>query len=75
MKNILGEPQNKLSIIHGDSTNLQEVSTPVAVFLEGPITQNKRKLENRRLGCEYFSEVWYETHQYLNWLSKIEGIS
>jgi hypothetical protein len=72
LKNILGEPRNKLSIILGDSTNIQEVLTPFAAFLRGPLTQNKEKLENRGLSCQSFSvirriskKVWHETHQYL----------
>ncbi len=72
LKNILGEPQNKLSIILGDSTNLREVLTPFAAFLGGLLTQNKEKWENRELSCQSFSEilrksqkVWHETHQYL----------
>ncbi len=72
LKNILGEPRNKLSIILGDSTNLREVLTPFAVFLGGPLTQNKEKLENRELSCQSFSEILrisekvrHETHQYL----------
>jgi hypothetical protein len=55
---------------------------PFAAFLGGPLIQKKGKLENHGLSCQSFSEihripekVWYETHQYLNWLSKIEGIS
>ncbi len=51
LKNILGEPRNKLSIILEDSTNLREVLTPFAAFLWGPLTQNKEKLENRKLSC------------------------
>jgi hypothetical protein len=69
LKNILGEPQNKLSIILGDYTNIREVSTPFAAFLGGPLTQNKEKLENRGLSCQSFSDirsisekVWHETH-------------
>jgi hypothetical protein len=76
-KNILGEPLNWLS-----TTNLREVLTPFAAFLEGPLTQNNEKLENRVLSCQSFSEilrisekVWYETHQYLKLLSKIEETS
>jgi hypothetical protein len=53
--------------------NLREVLTPFAAFLEGPLTQNKEKLENRELSCQSFLEilrisekVWHETHQYLN---------
>jgi hypothetical protein len=72
MKNILGELLNWLSIILGDSMNLREVLTPFAAFLGGPLTQNLKKLENRELSCQSFSEihriskkVWYETHQYL----------
>ncbi len=72
LKNILGEPRNWLAIILGDSTNLREVLTPFAVFLGGPLTQKKEKLENRGFSCESFSEirrisgkVWYGTHQYL----------
>jgi hypothetical protein len=72
LKNILGEPRNWLSIIHGDSTNLRKVLPPFAAFLGGPLTQKKVKLENRRFSCESFSElhrisekVWYGTHQYL----------
>jgi hypothetical protein len=72
LKNILGEPQNSLSIIVGDYTNLREVLTPFAVVLGGLLTQKKGKLENRGLGCQSFSKilrisekVWYETHQYL----------
>jgi hypothetical protein len=72
LKNILGEPGNKLSIILGDSMNIQEVLTPFATFLGGPLTQNKEKLENCELSCQSFSEilrisekVWHETHQYL----------
>jgi hypothetical protein len=51
------------------------------MYTGGPLTQKKGKLENRRLSCQSFSEilrisenVWYETHQYLNWLSKFEGV-
>jgi hypothetical protein len=72
LKNILGEPRSKLTIILGDSTNLRVVLTPFAAFLGGPITQNKEKLENRELSCQSFSEilliskkVWHEMHQYL----------
>jgi hypothetical protein len=79
LTNILEEPLNWLSIILGDSTNLREVLTPFAAFLGGPLTQNKEKLENRLLSCQSFSEIrrisekaWYETHQYLKLLSKIE---
>ncbi len=82
LKNILGEPLNWLSIILEDSTNLLEVLTHFAAFLGGPLTQNKEKLENRVLSCQSFSEilrisekVWYETHQYLKLLSKIEETS
>jgi hypothetical protein len=71
LKNILGEPRNKLSIILGDSTNLRAGLTPFAAFLGVPLTQNKEKLENRELSCQSFSEilrisekVWHETHQY-----------
>jgi hypothetical protein len=49
------------------------------MFLGGPLTQNKEKLENCGLSCQSFSEilrisekVWYGTHQYLKYLSKIE---
>ncbi len=70
LKNMLGELRNWLSIILGDSTNLQEVLTPFAAFLRGLLTQKKEKLENRRLSCKSFSEirrisemVWYGTHQ------------
>ncbi len=38
LKNILGEPRNKLSIIFGDSTNIREVLTPFAAFLRGLLT-------------------------------------
>ncbi len=62
--------------------NLQEVLTPFAAFLGGPLNQKKGKLDNRGFSCQSFSEilrisekVWYETHQYLNWWSKIKGIS
>jgi hypothetical protein len=72
LKNILGEPRNKLSIILGDSTNIREVLAPFAAFLGGQRTQNKEKSENRELSCQSFSEilrisekVWHETHQYL----------
>ncbi len=82
LKNILGEPLNWLSIILGDSKNLREVLTPFAVFLGEPLTQNKEKLENRVLSCQSFSEiriisekVWYEMHEYLKLLSKIEETS
>jgi hypothetical protein len=82
LKNILVEPLNWLSIILGDSTNLREVLTPFAAFLGEPLTQNAAKLENRVLSCQSFSEilrksekVWYETHQYLKLLSKIEETS
>jgi hypothetical protein len=51
LKNILREPRNKLSSILRDSTNLQEVLTPFAPFLGGLLTQNKEKLENRKLSC------------------------
>jgi hypothetical protein len=82
LKNILGEPLNWLSIILGDSTNLQEVLTPFAAFLGEPLTQNKEKLEKCVLSCQSFSEilrisekVWYGTHQYLKLLFKIEETS
>jgi hypothetical protein len=82
LKNILGEPLNWFSIILGDSTNLREVLTPFAAFLRKQLTQNKEKSENRVLSCQSFSEilwisekVWYETHQYLKFLSKIEETS
>jgi hypothetical protein len=72
MKNILGEPRNKLSIILGDSMNLREGLTPFAAFLGVLLTQNKEKLENHKLSCQSFSEilrisekVWHEMHQYL----------
>jgi hypothetical protein len=52
LKNILGELLNGLSIILGDSMNLREVLTPFAVFLGGPLTQNKEKLENRGVSCQ-----------------------
>jgi hypothetical protein len=72
LKNILEEPQIWLSIILGDSTNLQEVLTPFAAFLGGPLTRKKEKLENRGLSWQSFSEilrisekVWYGTHQNL----------
>ncbi len=70
LKNIFGEPRNKLSIIFGNSQNLREVLTPFAAFLRGPLNQNKEKLENCELSCESFSEnrrisekVWHEKHQ------------
>jgi hypothetical protein len=54
---------------------LGEWLTPFAVFLGGPLTQNKEKLENRELSCQSFSEilrisekVWHETHQHLKCL-------
>ncbi len=82
LKNILGEPLNWLSIILGTSWNLQEVLTAFAAFLGGPLTQNNEKLENRLLSCQSFSEilrisekVWYEAHQYLKLMSKIEETS
>ncbi len=82
LKNVLGEPLNWLSIILGDSTNLREILTPFAAFLGEPLTQNKETLENRVFSCQSFSEirrismkVWYETHQYLKELSKIEETS
>ncbi len=82
LKNILEEPLDWLSIILGDSTNLREVLTPFAAFLREPLTQNKEKLENRVVSCQSFLEiirisekVWYETHQYLKLLSKIEDTS
>jgi hypothetical protein len=82
LKNILGEPLYWLSVILGDSTNLREVLTPFAAFLGEPLTQNKEKLENRGLSCRSFLEilrisekVWYETHQYLKLLYKIEETS
>jgi hypothetical protein len=53
LKNILGEPQNWLSIILGDSMNIREVLIPFAAFLEGPITQKKEKLEKGGLSCLY----------------------
>jgi hypothetical protein len=72
LKNVVGELQNKLSIILGDFTNLQEVLTPFAAFLGGPLTQNKEKLENHELSCQSFSEILqisekvrHEMHQYL----------
>jgi hypothetical protein len=59
--------------------NLQEVLTPSAAFLGGPLNQKKEKLRNHRLSCQSFSEilqisrkVWYGMHQYLKLLSKIE---
>ncbi len=57
LKNILGEPRNKLSIILGDSTNIREVLTPFAALLGGPLTQNKEKWENSGLSCQSFSEI------------------
>ncbi len=79
LKNILGEPRNKLWIILEDSTNLWEVLTPFAAILGGPLTQKKEKWENRGLSCQIFSEIrrlsekdWYGTHQYLKYLSKIK---
>jgi hypothetical protein len=81
LKNILREPQNKLSIILRDSKNLREVLTPFAAFLGGPLTQNKEKWENRKLSCQSFSfseilriseKVCHEMHQYLKELSKIK---
>jgi hypothetical protein len=54
LKNVLGEPLNWLSIILGDSTNIREVLTPFAVFLGGLLTQNKQKLENRILSCQFY---------------------
>ncbi len=42
LNNVLGEPSNWLSIILGDSTNLQEVLTPFAAFLGEPLTQVKK---------------------------------
>ncbi len=60
---------------------LRSIDTRCSVF-GGLLTQKKEKMENCGLSCQSFSEilrisekVWYETHQYLNWLSKIEGIS
>jgi hypothetical protein len=52
--NILGETRNWLSIILGDSTNLQEVLTPFVAFLGGPLTQKKENLENCGLSCQSF---------------------
>ncbi len=79
LKNILGKPRNKLSIILGDSTNIREVLIPFAAFLGGPLIQNKEKMENRELSCQSFSEIlrisekiWHETHQYLKQLSQIK---
>jgi hypothetical protein len=57
LKNILGEPWNKLTIILGDSTHLREVLIPFAAFLGGPLTQNKEKLENRELSFQSFLEI------------------
>jgi hypothetical protein len=57
LKNILGEPRNKLSIILGDSMNIREVLTPFTALPRGPLTQNKEKLENRELSCQSFSEI------------------
>ncbi len=69
LKNILGESLNWLLISLGDSTNLREVSTPIAAFLGGLLTQNKEKLENCILSCSEIhrisKKVWYETDQYL----------
>jgi hypothetical protein len=41
LKNILGEPRNKLSIILRESMNLREGLTPFTAFFEVPLTQNK----------------------------------
>jgi hypothetical protein len=42
----------------------------------------KGKLKNHALSCQsvleflrMFKKIWYETHQYFYWLSKIKGIS
>jgi hypothetical protein len=66
LKNILGEPQNQLSIVLVDSTNLREVLTPFAAFLREQQTQKKGKLENHGFSRQSFSEilrisekVWY----------------
>ncbi len=79
LKNILEELGNFLSIILEDSTNLLEVLAPFAALLGGPLTLKKGKLEKCGLNCQSFlwisKKVWFETHQYLNWLSKIKGIS
>ncbi len=48
LKNILGEPLNQLSVILGDSKNLQEVLTPFAAFLGGQLAQKTGKLEKLR---------------------------
>ncbi len=69
LKNILGGSRKQLSIILGDSTNLQEVLTPLAAFLRGLLTQKKKTGEPRTqlsilLGD--FTEVWYETHHPIN---------
>ncbi len=83
LKNILGEPWNQLSIILVDATNLGEVLTPRAVFLGEPLTQKKenwRTLDlvvnpSRRFVETLRRFVLYETRQYFNRLSKIEGPS
>jgi hypothetical protein len=64
LKNILGEPRNKLSIILGDSMNLRVVLTPFAAFLREQLTQNEEKLENRELSCQSFSEILRISEKY-----------
>jgi hypothetical protein len=49
LKNILGEPQNYLSIILGDSANVREVLTPFPLFLRGLLTQKKGKYSRRTI--------------------------
>ncbi len=71
LKNILGEPRNKLSIILGDSTNIWEVLTPFAAFLGGLLTQNKENLENRELSCQSFSEILQIFEEGLAWNASI----
>ena len=57
-----------------------KIFTPESTFLGETLTQKIRKLENRWLKCQSFSEilrisekVWHETLQNLKYLLKIEG--
>jgi hypothetical protein len=81
--NLLRELGTRLPIILGDSTILREniytlssvsrrTDNQKSTKIGEPLTKNLRKLENRRLSCQSFSEilriseiVWPETHQNL----------
>ncbi len=90
---LLRELGTRSPIILGDSTILREniytlssvsrrTANQKSTKIGELLTKNLRKLENRRLSCQSFSEilriseiVWPETHQNLKELSKIKGAS